>query len=100
MPEEKFQPLSDIWASYSEALDEAVTEGYIEDEDLAERYVWPADLEFGDAEIADVKKYVHERTTEIVDRVRDDGGIDPNFLASYIFRTILCGVMWQKERRG
>lgn len=100
MAKDKFQPLSDIWDSYSESLDEAVEQGYIDDDELAENYVWPRDLLIGEGEQADVKKYVHERTTEVIDRIKDDGGMDPNFLASYIFRTVLCGCMWQKERLG
>lgn len=98
--EEKFQPLTDIWESYSDSLDEAVSQGYIEDEELAEQYVWPTDLSLGDSEVTDVKKFVHERTTEIIDRISADGGIDPNFMASYVFRSIICGCLWQKERRG
>jgi hypothetical protein len=94
------QPLSNIWELYSDSLDEALDKGYISDDDLSDEYIWPADLKFGRWEQEDVKKYVHERMTELVENVKNRGGVDPNFVASYIFRSVLCGMLWEKERIG
>jgi len=100
MGKENWQPLTNIWESYTESLDEAVSQGYLDDEELATEYVWPQDLSLSDVEQADVKRYVHARMTEILDKIAEDGGINPNFIASYVFRSVLCGCMWQKERAG
>lgn len=94
------QPLSDIWGIYSESIESAINEGLIEDSELADDYIWPRDLNFADWESDDVKRYVHERMTEIVDRIKDQGGLDPNLMAGYIFRSVLCGMMWERERIG
>lgn len=97
---EDWQPLSNIWDSYSQSLEEAITQGYINDDELATEYVWPGDLHVGDSEQDDVKKYVHERMVEIVEKIKTDKGLDPNLIASYIFRSVLCGMLWEKERIG
>jgi hypothetical protein len=95
-----FHPLTEIWSTYTESLDKAIHSGLIDEEEVAESYVWPSDLDFGKMEQEDVKRYVHERMTEIVDRIQTQGGVDPNLIASYLFRSVLCGLMWQKERTG
>jgi hypothetical protein len=94
------QPLSEIWEVYTTSLDEAVANGLIDDDTTNEDYIWPVDLKFGDWEQADLKRYVHERMTEVVDRIKTQNGLDPNLVAAYIFRSVLCGMMWEKERIG
>lgn len=94
------QPLSEIWDSYNFSLSNAVEEGFIDDPEAAEHFVWPSDLRFGDWEQDDVQRYVHERMTEIVDRVKSDRGVDPNVIAGYIFRSVVCGMLWEYERIG
>ena len=98
--EEDFQPLTDIWAIYTQSLNAAVEEGYIDDEELALDYVWPQDLKFLEYEKTDVKKYVHERMAEVIDRIKNENGLDPNLIGGYIFRSVLCGMLWEKERTG
>jgi hypothetical protein len=95
-----FQPLSDIWDVYTASLDEAVRQGFLDDDDLSENYVWPADLDIGEWEQKDVQKYVHERMVEIVERIKTQGGINPNIIAGYIFRSVICGMMFEMERIG
>lgn len=95
-----WQPLTEIWDSFAESLSEAVQSGYIDDEEVAESYIWPNDLNFGEWEQKDVKRYVHERMTEIVEKIHNDRGLDPNLIAGYLFRSVLCGMMWEKERIG
>lgn len=100
MKNDDWQPLNEIWDVYTESLDEAIANGFMEEDELSEQYVWPLALGFGGDEQNDVKKYVHERMTEIVDRIKNQGGVDPNLIAGYIFRSVLCGMMWEKERIG
>jgi hypothetical protein len=95
-----WQPLQDIWEAYSESLDTAIAEGLIQDEELSEQYIWPIDLGVASPEQDDVKMYVHERMQEIFERIKHDRGLDPNVLANVIFRSVLCGMMWEKERLG
>lgn len=97
---EEWHPLQDIWAAYNKSLEMAIAEGHIYDADLSDQYIWPGDLSFADLEQDDVKQYVHERMQEIFERIQVDRGLDPNVLANVIFRSILCGMMWQKERNG
>lgn len=93
-------PLQDIWEAYSDSLDTAISEGFIQDEEISAKYIWPIDLNVASTEQDDVKMYVHERMQEIFERIKHDHGLDPNVLANVIFRSILVGMMWQKERRG
>lgn len=100
MKEEYNQPLSDIWDIYTESLDQAIDNGLLRDEESSDEYVWPTDLHVDDWEQEDVKRYVHERMTEITDRIKTRGGIDPNLIAGYIFRSVISGMLWQAERHG
>jgi hypothetical protein len=93
-------PLNHIWELYADSLAQAVDDGYLSDDDLADEYVWPADLNFGKFEQDDVRKYVFERVEEIVDNVKNKGGMDTNLVAGYIFRSVLCGMLWERERIG
>lgn len=95
-----WHPLTDLYETYQESVDTAVTEGFVDDPDLAEDYLWPPDLMLGAMEKDDIKKYVHERMTEIVESVQRNHGLDPNVLASIIFRTLQVGMMWERERYG
>jgi len=97
---EDFQPLSDIWDAYTQSLDEAVRQGFLDDDELSDQYVWPVDLDISEWEQKDVQKYVHERMVEIVDRIKQQGGINPNIIAGYIFRSIICGMMFELDRIG
>lgn len=96
----EWQPLTEIWETYNDSLSNALDEGFIDDPSMADDYVWPMDLRIGDWEQDDVKRYVHERMTEIIDKVKSDRGLDPNLVAGYLFRSILCGMMWERERIG
>lgn len=96
----EWQPLTDIWETYNASLDEAVNEGYIHDPTLAEGYVWPSDLGLSDGEQENIKLYVEERMGEIVERIKTEKGLDPNLVAAYLFRSIICGLMWERERIG
>jgi hypothetical protein len=97
---EEFHPLTDIWDVYTDSLDNALVEGYINDDEIAENYLWPLDLQIVEHEQEDMKKYVHERMVEIVERIKYDQGLDPNLIAAMIFRSVMCGMMWEKERIG
>ncbi len=100
MSKEYNQPLSDIWDVYTESLDQAIANDLLSDEEISDEYVWPSDLGFGDWEMEDVKRYVAERMTEITDRMKVKGGLDPNLVAGVIFRSVISGMLWEKERMG
>lgn len=100
MESKDWQPLNEIWNVYTDSLDNAIANGFMDDDNLSEQYVWPLALTFGENEQTDVKRFVHERMMELVDQIKNNGGVDPNLIAGYIFRSVLCGVMWQKERNG
>ena len=100
MSSNQWQPLTEIYDEYSASLETAIAEGFLDDPDLAENFIWPADLHIHANEQEDVRRYVSERMTEVVERVKRDKGFDPNVLAGYIFRSILVGMMWERERYG
>lgn len=97
---DKRQPLSDIWDIYTESLDRAISDGLLQDDEVSDHYVWPDDLNIGDWEQEDVKRYVHERMTEIIDKVKTHGSLDPNLIAGYMFRSVISGMLWERERIG
>jgi hypothetical protein len=100
----EWQPLTDIWDLYDKSMATAVESGLLdgdeEDVALAEQYVWPVDLHIGDWEQEDVQKYVNERMTEIVGKIKNHGGLSPNLIAAYLFRSVMCGMLWERERIG
>lgn len=95
-----WQPLNDIWSIYANSLDAAVEEGYIDDPDIAHDYVWPVDLQLSEEEQTDLQKYTYERQSEIVGRVKSERGLNPNLIAGYIFRSVIVGMMWERDRKG
>jgi len=96
----EWQPLTDIYDTYSASLSTAIDEGFIDDPDTAENYIWPSELRMHELEQEDVKKYVADRMTEIIERVKREKGFNPNYLAGFIFRSVMCGMMWERERYG
>jgi hypothetical protein len=97
---EDWQPLNDIWSTYVGSLDAAIEHGYIDDPDLAQDYVWPVDLQLSDDEQQDLQKYTYERQREVIERVKSDRGVNPNLIAGYIFRSVIVGMMWERDRKG
>lgn len=97
---EQWQPLSDIWTLYSQSLEEAIKAGYMTNDELSDQYIWPVDLKLAETEQGEIKAYVHTRMEEINEQIKKDNGLDPNVLANVIFRSMICGLLWQKERLG
>jgi len=89
-------PLSDIWFEYSQSLESSIESGEIDDQAIAEIYIWPRDLEITQAEREDIKRFVHERISEVL--ARHAAPIDHAIIASYIFRSIICGMMLEKQK--
>jgi hypothetical protein len=94
------QPLTDIWEVYSESLNKAISANLFREEDLSDDYVWPHDLLIDDWEREDVKRYVTERMSEIVDRLEVKKALEPNLIAAYLFRSVIAGMLWEKNRIG
>jgi hypothetical protein len=95
-----FHPLSDIWDEYQKSLDFAARTGVLDDPELSDAYAWPQDLRLNQLEQDDIKRYVQERTAEVINRIQKERGLDPNLVAAYIFRSIICALMLAAERRG
>lgn len=95
-----WQPLTDIWDNYHEVLSEADKAGLMDDPADAEDFVWPYDLAIGEEERDDIRQFVTHRMTEIVETIQRSKGVDPNLIAGYVFRSLLSGMMWERERIG
>jgi len=98
--DKSIQPLTEIWDIYTHSLDQAIADGFLTDEEISDSYVWPHDLHLADWEEEDVKRYISDRMTEITERVKTRGGLDPNLVAGYLFRSIILGMLWHHERIG
>jgi hypothetical protein len=90
-------PLIDIWDQYSYSLAESVEEGLMDDPAHGEIYVWPRDLALTDIEKEDIKRYTHERVVEIMQH-HPGVKLDGTFLASYVFRSLMVGLMLEKQK--
>ena len=97
---DRFQPLSNLWDIYNESLDIAIERDYISNPEMAEGYVWPHDLKLSESEKEDIQSYVHERLREIVDRLNEERTFNPHMVASYIFRSVIVGMLLSYERKG
>ena len=90
-------PLIDIWDQYSLSLSESVEEGLMDDSAAGEVYVWPRDLALTEIEKEDIKRYTHERVVEMIAH-HQGKKLDGTFLASYVFRSLMCGLMLEKQK--
>ena len=97
---DEWRPLSNIWEIYTGSIKQAISQGLSNDPEVAEGYAWPPDLNFGSLEQDDVRSYVNDRMGEIIENLHANKGIDPNFIAAYIFRTLISGMMWERQRVG
>lgn len=90
-------PMSDIWDEYSFSLTSSIETGDLNDQSIAEIYVWPRDLELTKTEREDIKRFVHERLSEIIEK-HPNMQIDYAIIASYIFRSLMCGMMFSMQK--
>jgi len=91
-------PLSDIWHEYSQSLELSIESREIDDQAVAEIYIWPRDLELTEVEREDIKRFVHQRVSEIL--ARHAFPIDHAIIASYIIRSIICGMMLARQKEA
>jgi hypothetical protein len=97
---DKWSPIRDIWNDYDATLRTAKDEGKLDGElEEAHRIIYPQDLWIGSEEKDDIHEFVHDRMSEIVTESKTKG-VDPNMLGSYIFRALLAGMLWERERMG
>lgn len=89
-----FSPLTDIWDEYSLKLDQ------IQEADLAEEIVYPRQLFMGEGEKEDIKRFVTERMQEMYDFSKKTGGINLHWISGFIFKSLISGMMWERERIG
>lgn len=90
----EWQPLTDLWEKYSDTLDG------IETAEIAEEVVWPAELFMGNSEKEDVKNFVSERIEEMIEQAKAGGGINLQYIGGFLFKSLVTGMMWERERVG
>jgi hypothetical protein len=97
---QKWEPLSEIWTHYTAEMMSAAEAGLLEDPEQAEHVAYPVDLYLGEGEKEDIRDFVSERMEEILEPIQNYQVFDPNQVASYLFRALICGMRWEKERIG
>ena len=90
----KWKPLNNIWEDYSSKLDS------VNDAELADDLVWPQELFVADSEKDDVKTFVGERIEEMVLEANKGHGINLQWVGGFIFKSLVSGMLWEKERIG
>lgn len=96
-----WQPLSDHWTTYKDKLEEAEAEGLLDDPENAQSVIYPEELFLGEGEKDDVREFITERLNELYQHYQQiDGKFDPNFVGTYVFRSIILGMLWERERIG
>ena len=96
-----WQPLTDHWESYKSKLEEAEAEGLLDDPTEAQSIIYPDELFLGEGEKDDVRDFITERLNELFQHYQHtEGKFDPNVVGTYIFRSIILGMMWERERIG
>lgn len=95
----EWSPLNDQWNKYEQTIQEASEGGFLEDAEDADKVVWPYFLNIGEGEKEDINRFVVNRVNELLSSVPSKE-INPNYIASYIFRSVISGMMWEYERIG
>lgn len=90
-------PLTDLWVEYSLSLERSIETGDINDTEISDIYLWPRDLNLTEEEKDDIKRFVHERLLEIVQR-HSGIHLDNASIGSYIFRSVICGMMLDRQK--
>lgn len=93
-----WHPLTDHWNKYQERLEAADEEGLLDDPEIAQEIIWPDDLFLGEGEKDDLRDFVSNRLEELL--ANFDGDFNPNLIGTYLFRSLLLGMLWERERIG
>ena len=67
--------------------------------DTAQEIIWPWDLYLAESEKEDINDFLLELTHEVV-RASKNKGLTPKIIASYIFKTLITGMQWERDRIG
>jgi len=96
-----WQPLTDHWTTYTEHIQEAAEAGLLDDPLDADEIVYPDELHVGEGEKDDLRDFITERLQELYGHYQaTGGGFDPSVIGTYIFRAILMGMLWERDRIG
>lgn len=93
-----WHPLTDQWNEYQAHLAEAEEAGLLDDPEEAQEIIYPEDLYMGEGEKDDVREFITSRLQELYQTF--DGDFDPNLLGTYLFRSLILGMKWERERIG
>lgn len=106
----KWRPLDAVWEGYQNRLQEADSEGMLDDPESAQEYVYPNDLRIGMIEREDIRSFVTDRMNEILNSMQESGvpeevamnelNLPINLTATYIFRALIAGMQWERDRLG
>jgi CRISPR/Cas system CSM-associated protein Csm5 (group 7 of RAMP superfamily) len=96
----KWTPLEDVWDDYVATVNTATEEGLLETRESAENVIYPSRLIIAETEKEEVRRYIGERMEEIIAQIQRDNAVDGNFLAAYLFRTLIAGMLWERQRIG
>jgi hypothetical protein len=102
MSNNDWNPVNDVWDSYNAKLDSYKDMMPYSDFDAEEMHnaLWPEDLYLGDEELEDAKEFVAKRTMEVLTMIRRFNGLHPDMIYSYIMKSLISGMLWEKERIG
>lgn len=96
-----WQPLSDHWDEYQSNLESALADGLMDDPLDAQIIIYPDELFLGEGEKEDIRSFVTERLNEVYQSfMQNEEHFDPNVFGTYLFRSILIGMVWERERIG
>lgn len=96
-----WEPLTSHWEVYKGQLENALARGLFDDPVAAQDILYPSDLYLGEDEKNDLRTFVGERLTEIHEKYKEEGEeFNANLIGTYIFRSIILGMMWENERIG
>jgi hypothetical protein len=96
-----WQPLTEHWHSYQNHLEEAMEDGLFDDPLDAQEILYPDELFMGEGEKDDVRQFITDRLNELYHSYRLEGEeFNPNLIGTYLFRAVLMGMVWERERIG
>lgn len=90
--------LEENYLGYKRHLEEAVIEGQLQDEELAQRFGFPSNLLLFPNEKEQLTEFVMDRVEEIFNEFLELDEVHPIIVGHYLLNSVLSGMLWQQER--
>lgn len=96
---EDWTPLLDHWDRHEKHIAEVTARAQEDDSAEVQEIIWPSELYFGEEEKEEVQRFINLRLNELMN-ISQHQPVTVEHIGGYLYRTLLAGLLWEKERIG